>query len=166
VANIETVVCPLGRYGKCYRLDPKLYRYYSWLTRACWSLAVPLFALQLLGLGDRLGSISWPHNLPGEIATGLCVATLFGQISIASRGQAANAAESEARLTVLRNSTFTRVHRKLAVVSGLFLLVLVGIAVSFQVSTGKPLQVGEVLFVTLVGAVFFYLYKTRRRNGD
>jgi hypothetical protein len=166
MATSETVVCPLGRYGKCYRLNPKLYRYYKLLNRAFWSLAVPLLALQILGAGDRLGPISWPHNLPAQVAVGLGIATILGQIAIAARGEIASATESKARLTAVRNSTFARLHRKAAVVSGLFLLVLVGIGVTYEVSTGKPVQSGDGLLLVLALAGLAYFYRARRKDDQ
>jgi hypothetical protein len=164
--DIETIVCPFGRYGKCYGLDSKLYRYYKWFTYACYGLIGVFAVLHFLVKGDRLGPISWPHNLPLVVAIGLCVGAVFGQISIASRGSVASASESEARLAVTRTSPGWRLHRGLAVVSGLFLLMLAGSAVTYQAVVGNPIQTGEALLLALALAYLAYRYQTRRRKGD
>jgi hypothetical protein len=162
----ETVVCPLGRYGKCYRLDSILYMYYKWFTYICYGLIGILGGVQFLVKGDHLGSISWPHNVPGEIAIALCIATAFGQISIASRGQIASSAETEARLAETRIGPGRRLHRGLAVISGLFLLVLIIGAIIIQFAASKPIQLGEAVLLALALAGLAYLYQTRRRKHD
>jgi hypothetical protein len=133
---VTNIVSPLGRYGKCYRLNDKLYFLYKTYSFGCCAGIVVFGMLQFLVPNDHLGRLIWPHNLPFAIAIAFCALGLSGQMTIASRGQPADEWEREARLATRDRTISRRSYRVLVIIAGVVLVLMLAAAVTFQVTKG------------------------------
>jgi len=168
MAENKTIVCPFGRLGRCYRLDPKLYRNYKWFTRVCLGVICIFAALQFLVKGDHLASVWWPHDFPFEVAIAMCLVLMIGQMSIATRGQVVSAAEAETALAAtVKPRSVHQLYRVLIFVGSLLLLVLIIGVIIYQMKVAQPIQTIEALILALALAGLTYVYQTRRHHkGD